>query len=271
MATRPYHHGDLRRTLLAAAAATIAERGVAGLSLRALAHSAGVSHAAPTHHFGDKRGLLTALAAEGHGMLADALGGAGGDLLAVGVAYVRFAAEHRAHFAVMFQPNLYDTNDPQVSAARERANRSLTTALAANRSRTTALAQHSAPAPATEDAPPAPAPAPAAPASPTPSSPAAPPSPPRTDSATADAIARDYSATDPEAAELAAWCLAHGFAALWLSGALPAAVGHGDGDDDRASGGDGDGAGDSGSGSGSGSADVEATARRVLAQLFTPR
>ncbi|MFT2020528.1 TetR/AcrR family transcriptional regulator [Streptomyces sp. 796.1] len=252
MATRPYHHGDLRRTLLAAAAATIAERGVAGLSLRALAHSAGVSHAAPTHHFGDKRGLLTALAAEGHGMLADALGSAGGDLLAVGVAYVRFAVEHRAHFAVMFQPDLYDTNDPQVSAARERANRSLTSA----------LAQHSASAPAAVAVPPAPAPPPAASSSPAPSSPTAPPSPLHADSAAADA-----TASDPAAAELAAWCLAHGFAALWLSGALPAAVSAGDG----GGAGDGDGAGDGGSGSGSGSADVEATARRVLAQLFTPR
>ena len=30
-----------------------------------MAKRAGVSHAAPAHHFGDARGLLTALAAEG--------------------------------------------------------------------------------------------------------------------------------------------------------------------------------------------------------------
>ena len=44
---RPYHHGNLRRVLLDAAAAEIAERGPAGLSLRELARRAGVSHAAP--------------------------------------------------------------------------------------------------------------------------------------------------------------------------------------------------------------------------------
>ena len=52
-----YHHGDLRRTLLDAAAASIAQSGVAKLSLRALAKDANVSNAAPTYHFGDKAGL----------------------------------------------------------------------------------------------------------------------------------------------------------------------------------------------------------------------
>ena len=54
--TRPYHHGDLRRAVLAAAVEAITESGPAGLSLRDLARRAGVSHAAPAHHFGDKAG-----------------------------------------------------------------------------------------------------------------------------------------------------------------------------------------------------------------------
>ena len=62
---RPYHHGDLREALLAAAEAELAERGIEGFSLRGVAKRAGVSHAAPAHHFGDARGLLTALAADG--------------------------------------------------------------------------------------------------------------------------------------------------------------------------------------------------------------
>ncbi len=69
--TRAYHHGDLRRALLAAALEAIEESGPAALSLRDLARRAGVSHAAPAHHFGDKAGLLTALAAEGFDLLAD--------------------------------------------------------------------------------------------------------------------------------------------------------------------------------------------------------
>ena len=75
---RPYHHGNLRAVLLEAALAEIAERGPQALSLRELARRAGVSHAAPAHHFGDKPGLLTAIAAEGFRRLAVVLGEAGG-------------------------------------------------------------------------------------------------------------------------------------------------------------------------------------------------
>ena len=128
---RPYHHGDLRRVLLAAAAEMIGRDGPTGLSLRELARRAGVSHAAPAHHFKDRTGLLTALAAEGYGLLADALEEAGGDLLESGVAYVRFAVGRRAHFEVMFQPGLYRADDPEVVAARERADALLGGALAA--------------------------------------------------------------------------------------------------------------------------------------------
>src|SRR3954451_6173243 len=60
-----YHHGNLRRVLLDTALEAIATDGVAALSLRDVARRAGVSHAAPAHHFGDKRGLLTAIAIEG--------------------------------------------------------------------------------------------------------------------------------------------------------------------------------------------------------------
>ena len=60
-----YHHGDLRRALIDAALQDIAASGPANLSLRALARSAGVSHAAPAHHFRDKSGVFTAIATEG--------------------------------------------------------------------------------------------------------------------------------------------------------------------------------------------------------------
>ena len=60
-----YHHGDLKAAILGQAAHLVAERGADGVSLRELARAAGVSHAAPAHHFVDRRGLFTALAAEG--------------------------------------------------------------------------------------------------------------------------------------------------------------------------------------------------------------
>ena len=121
---RPYHHGDLPRALLEAAVEAIEEVGPAALSLRDLARRAGVSHAAPAHHFGDKAGLLTAVAADGFRRLAATLGEAyrtTGSFLEVGVAYARFAVTHRAHFEVMFRPELYHPDDPELIQARDTA------------------------------------------------------------------------------------------------------------------------------------------------------
>ena len=116
-----YHHGDLRRALFDVLAESVLEVGPSAVGLRELARRAGVSHSAPAHHFGDKRGLLTAFAAEGYRNLAQALGEAaehnGGDFAEVGVAYVRFAIDHRAHFEVMFRPDLLRPDDPELVAA----------------------------------------------------------------------------------------------------------------------------------------------------------
>ena len=116
-----YHHGQLREAILAAAVDAIETDGLATLSLRDLARRAGVSHAAPAHHFRDRAGLLTALAADGFRLLSDALTAAGTDFLERGVAYVRFGTSHRAHFEVMFRPDLYHPDDPDLVAAQQRA------------------------------------------------------------------------------------------------------------------------------------------------------
>ncbi|QKW07035.1 TetR/AcrR family transcriptional regulator [Streptomyces sp. NA04227] len=126
---RRYHHGDLRRAVLAAALEVIAADGPAALSLRDLARRAGVSHAAPAHHFGDRTGLLTAIAAEGFDLLADALGAADG-LREAGVRYVRFARQRPAHFRVMFAPDLLRADDPELARAREAAGDRLREAVA---------------------------------------------------------------------------------------------------------------------------------------------
>jgi AcrR family transcriptional regulator len=125
---RPYHHGNLRRALLTAALAAVVERGPADVSLRDVARRVGVSHAAPTHHFGDKPGLLTAVAEEGYRLLAAELRDAWertGSFLEVGVAYVRFALAHQAHFEVMYRPELYRAGDPGLVAARRAAGQML--------------------------------------------------------------------------------------------------------------------------------------------------
>ncbi|MDE3723977.1 WHG domain-containing protein [Nocardiopsis sp. N85] len=121
IAQRTYHHGDLRRTIIDAALAATGEVGPTGWSLRELARRAGVSHAAPAHHFGDKTGLLTAVAAEGFALFADALEAAAGEPVEVGLAYIRFAIDHRSHFEVMFRPELYRMDDESMRPARERA------------------------------------------------------------------------------------------------------------------------------------------------------
>jgi AcrR family transcriptional regulator len=116
-----YHHGDLKATILAEAATLVAERGADGLSLRELARAAGVSHAAPAHHFTDRRGLFTAMATEGFGMLAAALKGARPDFLDAALAYVRFAIDHPGHYEVMFDKSLYDAADADLVAAETAA------------------------------------------------------------------------------------------------------------------------------------------------------
>ncbi|MGW1783091.1 TetR/AcrR family transcriptional regulator [Streptomyces sp. NPDC002143] len=128
MNDRPYHHGDLRRAILTAALDAITADGPSGLSLRDLARRAGVSHAAPAHHFRDRTGLLTAIAAEGFGLLAAAIKEAA-DLKDAGVRYVRFAREHPAHFQVMFTPGLLRADDLELTTARALATDALRTAV----------------------------------------------------------------------------------------------------------------------------------------------
>ena len=105
---RPYHHGDLSRALVDAARRLLERDGPSALSLRAVAREAGVSPAAPYHHFKDKGELLDAVARQGWDMLKASLSEArppDADVDAnseLGVAYVRFAREHPALYRVMY-------------------------------------------------------------------------------------------------------------------------------------------------------------------------
>ncbi|WP_405139012.1 TetR-like C-terminal domain-containing protein [Nocardia sp. NBC_01388] len=131
MAKTGYHHGDLRATILAAAAAQIATDGVDAVSLRGLARRAEVSHAAPAHHFGDRAGLLTALAIEGFELLTVEMNAAGEDFHAAAIAYIRFALRHPGHFDVMFRRDLLRGDDPQLAQARNRSGAALRSGVAA--------------------------------------------------------------------------------------------------------------------------------------------
>lgn len=106
---RPYHHGDLSRALIEAARRILETEGPAALSLRAVAREAGVSPAAPYHHFKDKGELLDAVAHEGWTALDAALSEARAKaadskerMTSLGVAYVRFARDNPALYRVMY-------------------------------------------------------------------------------------------------------------------------------------------------------------------------
>lgn len=114
-----YHHGDLRATALRAAATHIAEDGPSSISLRGIAAELGVSHTALGHVFGSRSGLLTALAVEGFRELGARLEHAGDEgLRALGIAYVQFGLEWPAHFAVMFDGELDETDEYRETSAR---------------------------------------------------------------------------------------------------------------------------------------------------------
>lgn len=124
MAVNPtYYQGDLRTDLLDAAVIAIADHGPAAVSLRSVAKSVGVSHAAPQNHFGDKAGLFAAVAAQGFERLGDHLVAesdlrSADPLTMLGVRYVEFALDNPAYFAVMWNPDLH-LSPPEVTQARD--------------------------------------------------------------------------------------------------------------------------------------------------------
>ena len=124
-----YHHGDLRQQLLTVAEQIILERGVDGFTLREAARRAGVSPAAPAHHFKDAKGLLTEVALLGFREFGDALEAAdragGADpaqrLRAQAVAYVNFALQQPARFQLMFRDDKHDDSNAEFKSAAARA------------------------------------------------------------------------------------------------------------------------------------------------------
>jgi AcrR family transcriptional regulator len=110
-AQKPYHHGDLREQLLLAGEQALAEMSVDQVSLREIARRAGVSHAAPKHHFPTLGHLLGEIAARGFQKFVNALESAASKaqsqspdarLMAMGWAYLRFAESNRAIYGLMF-------------------------------------------------------------------------------------------------------------------------------------------------------------------------
>jgi AcrR family transcriptional regulator len=130
--TRRYHHGSLPEALLQAAEVVLRRDGLRGLTLRAIAREAGVSHTAPQHHFGDTTGVLSELAASGHRRLAASMadhaqgvppGSGRGKATARG--YIDFALNNPDLFRLMSRNELLDADRPSLVEARRLSGREL--------------------------------------------------------------------------------------------------------------------------------------------------
>lgn len=114
-----YHHGNLRQALLDAGFALLATTPATQISLRELARAANVSHTAPYHYFKDKQELIHALGVESmrRFVLAQRMAAEAADdpverLVAMGLAYVRFAAQEPNAFVLIFDPTYCKPGEP---------------------------------------------------------------------------------------------------------------------------------------------------------------
>ena len=139
----PYHHGALREALLQAAERVLEREGLAGLTLRAVAREAGVSHAAPSHHFGDLTGMVSELAAIGFRQFNAVMAAAGAPdvpanerTMARTKAYVAYARAHPGMYGLMFRAERLDYSRASLHEAAEIAFAGLAGAVAAKRHET---------------------------------------------------------------------------------------------------------------------------------------
>ena len=138
--TSPYHHGALHDALLEAAERVLEREGLSGLTLRAVAREAGVSHAAPTHHFGDLTGLVSELAAIGYrqfnaALVAAAAGSSAPEEkgMARARAYLGFARAHPGMYGLMFRTERLDMQRPSLHEAANAAFAGLVGAVGSSR------------------------------------------------------------------------------------------------------------------------------------------
>jgi AcrR family transcriptional regulator len=133
---KPYHHGDLRKTLIEVADQLIDDGDAGAFSLREVARRAGVSAPAAYRHFSDKQALLAALAEKGFNdfgrTLAAAVAAADDPLAAMGQAYVKFAVARPSRFRLMYGPVIADRGRyPELEAAWLGASEAMRSALVA--------------------------------------------------------------------------------------------------------------------------------------------
>lgn len=119
-----YHHGDLRAALIDTAIELIGERGVRGFSLAEASRRLGVAVSAPYAHFTDRDDLLAAVTVHGYELCyADLVSGTrqvsepADRLAAMARGYIRFAAEHRPLFEMLYESGVDKASHPEIEAA----------------------------------------------------------------------------------------------------------------------------------------------------------
>ncbi|MEM7300109.1 MAG: TetR/AcrR family transcriptional regulator [Pseudomonadota bacterium] len=113
-----YHHGNLPDVLINEGAKLLSEKGIDGFSMREVGRRAGVAVAAPSHHFGSAKGLLTAIAAKGFGKLANKMESAAASsrkteakVVAMCQAYREMGVSDPGYASIMFRVELLDETD----------------------------------------------------------------------------------------------------------------------------------------------------------------
>ena len=121
-----YHHGDLRAALIDTAIELIGERGVRDFSLAEASRRLGVAVSAPYAHFASRDDLLAAVAVRAFQLFHAALvpemqkfPDPAERLAAMTRGYVRFAADHRSLFEMLYESGVDKARHPEIEAAEQ--------------------------------------------------------------------------------------------------------------------------------------------------------
>ncbi len=127
-----YHHGNVREATLDAARAMLDDVPIDRISLREVARSAGISHAAPYKHFPDRADFVRALAARCMREWIAEQRAAMGDapdprqrLVALGGSYIGWAASNPRAFQLVFDPVVATADGPPELLEQQREHREL--------------------------------------------------------------------------------------------------------------------------------------------------
>lgn len=121
-------HGDLRLELLREGLSLLDQKGIEGVTIRAVARNVGVAHSAPANHFPSRQAMLTAIATIVFTDLADQTTDAISQLSAKPEQAIQAFAETCFQFAfknphryqLLWQRQLIDQDDPELEVQMDR-------------------------------------------------------------------------------------------------------------------------------------------------------